>query len=171
MPKTKTNKRSVFITVGGHMPFDRLISCVDEWASTKDDLDFLAQIGPGDYTPRHMNWERNLSPIEYESRMKSSDLVIAHAGMGTIISALRFSVPMILMPRLARLNEMRNDHQVDTAERFDQLGLVEICPDQEHLARKLRSFEFDTQGSHRLGPHASKTLLDRISNFIGEKNQ
>ena len=54
-------------------------------------------------------------------------MIYAHAGMGTILSALKQDKPIIIVPRLASLKEHRNDHQIATAMRMDELGYVYVA--------------------------------------------
>ncbi len=64
-------------------------------------------------------------------------MVIAHAGMGSIISALEIGKPIVVMPRRGSLRETRNDHQVATAERFGSRGRVIVADDHKDFAAKL----------------------------------
>ena len=106
----------IFVTVGSQMPFDRLIRAVDRWAMTHADQQVVAQIGDSAYVPQAMAYDHSLPPAEFVRRMMEAEVVIAHAGMGTIISAAEFCKPMVLLPRRGSLRETRNDHQVATAK-------------------------------------------------------
>lgn len=103
----------ILLTVGTQLPFDRLVRIVDEMA---DDLPqpVLAQIGQGKYEPAHMEWRRVVPPQEFERLMASASLVVAHAGIGTLVTAERHAKSLILFPRSAALGEHRNDHQKAT---------------------------------------------------------
>lgn len=106
----------IFVTVGSQMPFDRLIKAVDAWARDHREQTVVAQIGDSDYAPRFMEYSRTLPPAEFNARMAEASVVVAHAGMGTIISAAEFGKPMILLPRRGDFRETRNDHQFATAK-------------------------------------------------------
>lgn len=106
----------IFVTVGSQMPFDRLIRAMDAWAGAHPDQSIEAQIGNTDYIPQHMRHHKLLTPAEFTERMSTASMIVAHAGMGTIISAMEFGRPMILLPRRGALRETRNDHQVATAK-------------------------------------------------------
>ena len=47
--------------------------------------------------------------------MAAAELVVAHAGMGSVITAGEHGKPIVLLPRLGSRGEHTNDHQVDTA--------------------------------------------------------
>ena len=78
----------IFVTVGTQGQFDRLIQTVDEWAGARGKMDVFAQTGPSNYQASYIHAERFISPNEFRERVKSASLVIAHAGMGSIITAL-----------------------------------------------------------------------------------
>src|SRR5690606_18210114 len=123
----------IFLTVGAQMAFDRLVRAVDGWAGLNPHQEIFAQIGPSRYRPAHLRHERFLEPARFRSMIEKASLVVAHAGMGSIISALEMNKPILVMPRLGDLAETRNDHQVATARRFGELGAVHVAMDESEL--------------------------------------
>ena len=155
----------IFVTVGTQLAFDRLVEAVDVWAGAGEAREVFAQIGPGAYRPQHIAFEPFISPEECRERMLAADAIVAHAGMGTIISALELGKPLLVMPRQAALGEHRNDHQLATAERFGALGRLAVASDATALAAKLD--ELDALSAHeRIGRYASDRLLTALSTFI-----
>ncbi|MEE9129310.1 MAG: glycosyltransferase [Phycisphaerales bacterium] len=155
----------IFVTVGSQMPFDRLIRAVDEWAEERDKPDVFAQVGRTDYMPRHMGWTAALSPADYRQRVFDADVIIAHAGMGSIITALQFGKPILVMPRRGPLGETRNDHQVATAARFRAVDWVTVAMNEHELAERLASLEQLT-APRPICSHASLELLTTVRDFI-----
>lgn len=93
----------IFVTVGSQTPFDRLIRAVDDWArdvGTADEV--VAQIGAGAYEPTSIRWVRSLSPAAFRDHCRQAQLVIAHAGMGSVLKAMEFGKPLLLLPRHGR---------------------------------------------------------------------
>ena len=107
----------IFVTIGSMFPFDRLIRAMDAWAAADPQAaeGMLAQIGDGGYEPAHMRWVRSLEREAYARAVAAADLVVAHAGMGSVITAGEHGKPIVLLPRRAARGEHTNDHQVDTA--------------------------------------------------------
>ena len=105
----------IFVTVGTQLTFDRLIRAVDAWAEANPGQEVFAQINEGGYQPRHIAFAAHVDPLTFSRRFAEATVVVAHAGMGTIIPALEAGKPLLLLPRLAALGEHRNDHQVGTA--------------------------------------------------------
>ncbi len=110
----------IFVTVGAQMPFERLIRAIDTWVKTKNNIEIFAQIGNSSYKPENIEWVNHLEPNEYREYIKKSELVVAHAGMGTILSVLELGKPLMIMPRRGNLSETRNDHQLATAKSFSE---------------------------------------------------
>ncbi|MDE8652298.1 glycosyltransferase [Novosphingobium album (ex Liu et al. 2023)] len=122
----------ILLTVGTQMPFDRLVEIVDQIAAGFDEP-FIAQIGRGAYIPRHMEWKGLIEPVEFEQLMEEARLVVSHAGIGTIVTAQRHAKPLVLFPRLASLNEHRNDHQLATTAALSGRSGIAIATTKEML--------------------------------------
>jgi UDP-N-acetylglucosamine transferase subunit ALG13 len=154
----------IFLTVGAQMPFDRLARLVDDWAGAIGRDDVVAQLGPTAFEPRHLKVVPFLEPPEFRQTNEKADAVVAHAGMGTILSVLELGRPLLVMPRLAALGETRNDHQVATARYFAQQGLVLAAFSDEELVAQLGLVE--SQASRpRIGVRGSEALLQRIRSY------
>ena len=108
----------VFLTVGTQLPFDRLVKGVDAWAAANPEAEIFGQIAEGGWQPRHFRAVAFVEPAEIDARMRTADVLVAHAGMGTIIKALSLGKPLVLMGRKAALGEQRNDHQLATVRQF-----------------------------------------------------
>lgn len=155
----------IFVTVGAQLPFDRLVHAIDCWALHTGRTDVFAQVGRTSRPPRHIEWVSMLDPIEYRNRFWEADIVIAHAGAGTIITAMEMSKPLLVMPRLTRHNETRSNHQIATAQQFAQRTNLRVADDEQALAFALQSIG-ETQPLSRIGAYASFELLKSVRQFI-----
>ena len=155
----------LFVTVGTQFPFDRLVRTVDEWVARTPGVEAFAQVGPGNYKPRHMDFQAFVGADECRRRVQEATAVVAHAGMGSIISALELAKPIIVMPRVAAKGEHRNDHQLATAKSLLALGKVTVAFDEAHLAEKLANLEQLSTG-RKISRHASPRLLEALRGFI-----
>src|SRR5690606_21176889 len=114
----------------------------------------FAQIGPTDWRPAHIKFAPFLDPPEFRKRVTEARAIVAHAGMGSIITALELGKPIVVMPRRGDLRETRNDHQIATAKQLVDLGRVQAAYDEEQLTDLLnRIDELAATGSIRA--HAS----------------
>ncbi len=160
----------IFATVGTQLPFDRLLLGLESWAERNPGVPVLAQTGATSRRFRHIETVPQLGQSEFRACFDAARLVVAHAGMGTILSAAEVGKPLILMPRRARFDEHRNDHQQDTACEMARLSNVTVVEDGEALHSALdlaaaRGFETPHQAGMR-GSSSLEPLLDVIRDFV-----
>lgn len=127
----------IFVSVGTQLSYDRLIKTVDAWLEKNPNEKVFFQIAEGEYQPLHGEVQRYVGADKYQEIFESSDLIISHAGMGTIIAGLEAGKSVIVMPRRFALGEHRNDHQMATASRIGELGGAEVAWNEEELISKL----------------------------------
>lgn len=155
----------ILITVGSQAPFDRLVRAADSWAQSRARSGVFAQIANGQYVPRHCSFVRFVDPPEFRSLMQRASLIVAHAGMGSIISSLELGKPIVVMPRRACFRETRNDHQVAATQRFGAIGRVVVAEDERQLAEKI-DFALTLGNRERISSQASPQLITAIRRFI-----
>jgi UDP-N-acetylglucosamine transferase subunit ALG13 len=155
----------IFVTVGTDLPFDRMVKVIDRWAFETGRRDVFAQIGEGGWEPECIPFVRFLQPLEFAQHFKSASVIISHAGMGTILSALYHGKPILVMPKLASRGEHRNEHQTATARRMMEMGGVNVAFDEEELRQKLDHLD-DLASGRKIGSFASENLLSGIRGFI-----
>lgn len=135
----------IFLTVGTQLPFNRLTRAVDNWcrASGRGPEVFgqVGRLGPDDHVPQNFQYVERMHHEEFETRMRTADLIIAHAGMGAIIGAALACTPILIMPRHAELGEQRNDHQIATVHHFSNRSGILVADDEAALAQRLSEIE------------------------------
>jgi UDP-N-acetylglucosamine transferase subunit ALG13 len=155
----------IFVTVGTDQPFDRMLRVIDSWAREKNRRDVFAQIGANAWQPGFIESVEFLEPGEFKQRFNEASLIISHAGMGTILSALHGGKPILVMPKRASLGEHRNEHQLATARKMMHMGNVTVAFDEAELRGKLQ--QLDSMVPHeKISPYASGTLIHGLRNFI-----
>lgn len=154
----------IFLTVGAQMPFDRLVKAVDEWAGKHRRRDVFAQIGPATWQPSNIPWKPFLQPDEFREKVQAARVVVAHAGMGSIITALELGKPILVMPRRGALLETRNDHQLATAKRFQEQGRIAVAFDEAELVARLDRLD-ELAAAKRISSRASPVLLSALRSF------
>lgn len=130
----------IFLTIGTQGPFDRLVQAVDAWCKAKGrGAEIFGQIArpkPGS-EPEHFDWVERLAPAEFNRRFAEASLIISHAGMGTIISALQAGKQIVVMPRRFDLGEHRNDHQVATVKQLGTRPGIFVARDETELEARI----------------------------------
>jgi UDP-N-acetylglucosamine transferase subunit ALG13 len=155
----------IFVTVGGQLPFDRLLRAMDAWAARHPEEKLLAQTGRGTFYPAHMERVDFLAPAAFQKACEEARVMVSHAGIGNMLLALRMGKPVVLMPRLAALGEHRNDHQSATVARLKGTPGVHVAMEENALDSTMDE-ALSAEGAPRLGPYASDELLDAVRAFI-----
>jgi len=157
----------IFVTTGTQEPFDRLIKAVDVIAGKLPETKFIVQAFASTYVPVNIEVSKFITATDFDHYIKHSDLIISHAGMGTIISALVNSKPIIVMPRLLKYGEHRNEHQLATAKKLDSFGYIHVAYNEDDLiAKVLENWPNNLRCLHHVGHEASQSLIDSINGFI-----
>lgn len=130
----------IFLTIGSHEPFDRLVQAVDEWAGDRPGVEIFGQItdrANGAYVPKNFPWVAKIAPADYQAKVDAADFLVAHAGMGSIITALRAAKPIVVLPRRGHLAETRNDHQFATANKLASKPGVFVALTEDELGSQM----------------------------------
>ena len=123
----------------------------------------FAQIGNSTYQPKNFKYEKFVDKSTFDDYISKADTIIAHSGVGSIISSLKKEKKVIVYPRLAKYNEHVDDHQLDIASAFEKKRYVLCCYEDNELYKVLeRSKNFDFK------PYVSQTeqIVNIISDFM-----
>ncbi len=114
----------VVVTLGtlDRYPFERLIEKLDNLLP--DDADVLWQIGAASTRDLQGRVVQTIPASELEQEIQAADLIVAHAGCGSVLTSLRSGKCPIVVPRRAEFNEHIDDHQTDIADGLARTGLV-----------------------------------------------
>jgi beta-1,4-N-acetylglucosaminyltransferase len=104
----------ILVTVGTTR-FDSLIRYIDE-AFAESYMSFTFQIADGKYEP--INFPFFTFSNDIEAYYRASDLVICHAGAGTIYKLLEIKKKIIIVPN----TERSDNHQLDIASYMGENG-------------------------------------------------
>ncbi len=160
----------IFATVGTQLPFDRLIMTIDKWQSFHGVKGCFAQIGPKGQTPKTLSHAATLTPEQFAKNIANCKVIVSHAGMGTILTALGAGMPIMIMPRLAKHGEHRNDHQLATVDRLRGRAGIHVARDESELTEKLDHINALKAGEG-FSTDASPELLAAVSNFVAPAKQ
>ena len=157
----------IFVTIGSMFPFDRMIRAMDAWAAVEGrGEEVLAQIGDGGFEPSHLRWQRLLDRGAFDDAVRRARLVVAHAGVGSVVTAGELGKPIVVMPRRAALGEHTSDHQVETASWLrGKPGLV-VADAEADLPGCIAAAAAAAHAGARLAPTADPGLIERLRHFI-----
>jgi len=156
----------IFVTVGSELAFDRMLSVVDAWAADSGE-DIFAQTGPSELSLTNIRHKPFLSPDEFNQHVMDCSVMIAHAGMGSILAAMQQGRPIIIIPRRVKFRETRNDHQVATTQELSSRAGIFAAMDEAELKQQLERVHLLVAGN-AVSSYASNELITAISQFIDE---
>lgn len=127
----------VLVTIGSMVEkkFTRLFKTIDELCELGilDGKDVIAQVGFDNYDSKYYKCFDMIADENFKRIISKSDLIIAHAGTGTVISSIKQGKKVIIFPRMAQYDEHYDDHQLELAELFSKQGYVLQARNKEEL--------------------------------------
>jgi UDP-N-acetylglucosamine transferase subunit ALG13 len=166
----------IFLSIGTQEPFDRLVRAVDDWCGqpgqTRVVFGQIAERHDGGYVPRNFEWVARLSAVDYAARFAQADVIVSHAGMGSIITALHHSKPIVIMPRWAKLHEHRNDHQLATVRMLGGRPGIQVAEDETQLGPVLDRVLAESSGPQAapIPALADSQFTDALRAFLTGQN-
>ena len=153
----------IFLTVGTQLAFPRLARAMNDYAA-KHDEQVIAPVGGDDAELPKLDVRHMLPPDEFVDIFRRARVVVAHAGIGTILSARRYNRPLVIVPRRHALGEHRNDHQLATAQALVGLSGLHVAWEIEDLPKLLDGGALKSADGNKGSRHAA--LVEGIGQFI-----
>jgi UDP-N-acetylglucosamine transferase subunit ALG13 len=113
-------------------PFDRLLRALD---GVEEEL--VVQGGASTHRPPGATWFEYLEYPALVERIRAARVVVAHAGVGAIVTSVAEGKRPFVVPRLKRYGEAVDDHQVPFARRLAATGIVTLVEDPAQLPAAL----------------------------------
>jgi UDP-N-acetylglucosamine transferase subunit ALG13 len=124
----------IFVTVGtNEAPFNRLIEGV---CRLRIEEELIVQHGSSRCRPDRALCVESLPLGELTELMRQARVIVTHAGVGTILTALANGKRPVVVPRLRQFGEAVDDHQVEFARRLGA-DLITLVEDTEDLGAAL----------------------------------
>lgn len=149
----------ILVTTGSNgAPFDRLLR-VFERVDLGEEL--VVQHGPSAIRPPWATCFDFVPSQQLGELVAQARVVVAHAGVGSILlCASRGHVP-IVVPRLARYHEVVDDHQLFLARRLAASGCVVSAEDPEELPRLI------AEGTSAIAsPRFPSSLVEDLHRYV-----
>jgi UDP-N-acetylglucosamine--N-acetylmuramyl-(pentapeptide) pyrophosphoryl-undecaprenol N-acetylglucosamine transferase len=125
----------IFVTCGSSQyPFVRMMGALA--ALPAEELH--VQHGPAE-PPVCASAYPYLSFREMIEKIEQADVVVSHAGVGSVLCAVRAGHTPIIFPRLSRYSEHVDDHQAELAEALAERGTAVVARTAAELAAAVAS--------------------------------
>jgi UDP-N-acetylglucosamine transferase subunit ALG13 len=122
----------IFVTVGTHhQPFARLL---DALAALPGDEAIMVQHGPAEPPACAHQATPFMSFAEMIDFFREARVVVTHAGVGSILCAIRVGHTPLVVPRLHRFGEHVDDHQSELVRGLEEEGRVIAVWNMQDLA-------------------------------------
>lgn len=135
----------VLVTIGSMVEkkFTRLFNIIDEICEENilDGSQIVAQVGFDDYKSRNFKSFDMVSDEEFKKIIDESDLIITHAGTGTVTSCLKKGKKVIIFPRIEKYDEHYDNHQLELCELFTRNNYVLCAKNKEELIQCIKRSE------------------------------
>ncbi|QLI82557.1 glycosyl transferase family 28 [Chitinibacter fontanus] len=155
----------IFATVGTQLAFDRMINVLNDWAEINPSEKIIAQVGPSNAMFDYLNCHDFLPPDLSNQYFKDARIIVAHAGMGSVLTALKYHKPIIIFPRKASLGEHRNEHQLATARWLEKKASIFVAWDEAKLIELLDRSHSLLSGDG-FTEYANADLIGNLAEFI-----
>ena len=150
----------IVVTVGtNEARFDRLIAAA---APLAQDEELFVQHGPSPVRPDGAACVDYVGFDELLEQMRAARVVVTHAGVGSVISALSVGQLPVVVPRLQRHGEAVDDHQVPFGRRLRDAGLVELVEDLD----RLRDTVLGRTSAETVGIAVNERLVADLREFV-----
>ena len=161
----------VVVTVGtDHHPFDRLIGWTNDWLRQHPEHipGFFVQSGAASVQPDCAG-SRFLDAGQLGALLDMADVMLCHGGPGSISDAWERGQVPIVVPRLRRLGEVVDDHQVDFCRKLAELGRVRLAEEPAGLAELLDEAAHDHTRFRTTVPEADiSAAVGRFGDLVDE---
>ena len=129
----------ILVTLGTQdKSFSRLLDAVQreiDKGNIKERV--VVQAGYTQYESKDMEILDFVDREKFDELINECDILITHAGVGSILTGLNKMKVVIAAARLSKYKEHINDHQIQIVEKFDRLGYIIPLKDFNRLDKVL----------------------------------
>lgn len=155
----------IFVTLGTQdKPFERLLKAIQKQidnGNIKEEV--VVQAGCTKFDSKDMKLYSMMDMDLFEEYVKQCDLMIAHGGVGSILTALKEGKKVIAAPRLGKYGEAANDHQKQIIDEFSKEGYIlplNNFDELDQLLKKVKRFKPKKYASKRM------EFIEKIEHYI-----
>lgn len=154
----------IFVTVGT-AAFERLVEQCDDLAKIIDNK-IIIQKGRSNYKPRNVEYfdfTKNLT--EFNDLIDKANVVIGHAGVGTILNVLGKNTPLIVVPRIKKNREHIDNHQLELSNHLEEYSMVRVAKNKKDILKFLKEIENGENHDSELWENPKNNLIE----FLGKQ--
>lgn len=162
----------IFVILGTQdKKFPRLLEAIqkkiDEGKISKKE-EIIVQAGSTKFQSKDMKIVDYMPVKTFEECIDKADIVICHAGVGTILTALKKEKKIIAAARLKEYGEHVNDHQLQILDNFTKKGYILALEDFDKLDIILKQAKNFQPAKFKSNKKYFLTQLEREINVLGD---
>lgn len=143
--------------------FTRMIKLVEQVSKLEE---VVVQAGHNQYESDHMEIFDFVSNDRIQKLYEEADLIVTHAGAGSMLQAIKNHKKIIAVPRLKKYGEHVNNHQIELAQKFESLGYLIAYQDGEDFIEVYqRAKQFQPQ-PYQLKGNMVDLLDNKIKTYV-----
>lgn len=161
----------IFVILGTQdKKFPRLLEAIqkkiDEGKISKKE-EIIVQAGNTKFESNDMKILDYMSVRKFEECIDKADLIICHAGVGTILTALKKGKKIIAAARLKQYGEHVNDHQLQILDNFTKEGYILALEDFDKVDILLKQAKNFTPAKFKSNKRFFLNQLEKEINILG----
>lgn len=149
-------------------PFNRLIQAIEEQIelnNIKDEV--IVQAGSTKYESDKMKIIDYMQIEEFNKLVQDADFIITHAGVGSILTGLKYNKKIIAAARLKKYGEHVNDHQQQILDNFAENKYILKLDDFKKLNEVLEKVkEFKPEKFEKNNDIFIKKMENQINDLL-----
>ena len=155
----------ILVTLGTQdKGFKRLLEAIQKQIDNGNIKDkVIVQAGYTKYRSNNMDIFDFIAKEKMINMVKEADLIITHAGVGSILEGLKNNKKVIAAARLKKYGEHTNDHQLQILNKFKDMGYILSLDDFNKLdivLKEVKKFKPKQYESN------NKSFIKLIENYI-----
>lgn len=131
----------VFVAIGTQkQQFTRIFKKIED-SKIMENEEIIAQSGFTKFDSKKIKMLGFIEQKKLNEYIKEADFVICHGGVGTIFSALNMGKKVLVMPRLKKYKEHKNDHQVEICRELEKEGYILYIKEDDDIDEKIKELK------------------------------
>ena len=159
----------IFVVVGTWgMPFLRPIKEIENLVKNGEiKEEVVVQIGHTTFLSKYLTIVDFLNKDNFEEKFSNASFIITQAGVGSIMTGLKFKKKVIAIARLEKFKEHIDDHQLEILSTFSSKGYIISWNEQDQLKDVIQKIEtFEPQPYPFAKGEIAETIIDFLENNI-----
>lgn len=161
----------IFVILGTQdKKFPRLLDAIQkkiDEGKISDKEEIIVQAGSTKYESKNMKIIDYIAIKEFEEYIEKADIIICHAGVGTILTALKKNKKIIAAARLKEYGEHVNDHQLQILENFKDEGYILALEDFDKIDTLIEQAKSFTPAKFKSNKRFFLNQLEKEINILG----